>query len=495
VVEIVSFWRRGLGRSAIMVVQAVLTRGMGILSSGLLARLLTATEWGAVQAVIQIAGSMTQVLKLSIDAGLQIRLSETARKPGEPTQGELLGAGLLFIGLISALAILLGVFLSETTAQLFGDAALAPYMGWAGWLAAGQLIAQLAAVLMAFGAFRTVALVQVGVSSVYLALLAGAYVLHVRGLWLGLSTQLFLQLGVALGLLVLTVRAWRARAIKPTLQRFWPAQRALIRIGLPVHAAAAVPTVLGLFLSANLARTTGLAALAEVRVVHTMFQLVAFLPASLAVTFLTEFAGARGDNAQVSHRDFLRYIRLIVASAIVAATTAAWTATWVVPLVFGAQYTSAVRLVGLGVANALVIATKQAMLTGLMSERKTGYPLADALVSSLVYAVLAALLIPTLGVAGMLLGEVLGQLTALLLLAAMLSSRFAQPDSARPALTALVTLMLTLTALGAAFVYSDRPWLYTPLLIGLSVSVPWLLFTRDERAFLIGALRRRWQRA
>lgn len=479
-----------------MVVQAVFTRGIGILSSGILARLLTPTDWGSLQAVIQAAGTMTQTLKLSVDTGLQIRLSETQRKPGEVTPGELLGAALLVLGLLSGLAVLLGVFLSGFAARLFGEPALEPFMGWAGWLAAGQLIAQIAGALFAFGAFRAGAFTQIGVNTVYLVLLLAAYAVHVRGLWLGLSTQLFLQLGIGLTYLALTMRAWRALSIKPTLKRFWSSERELLRIGLPMHAAAAVPSIVSLFVSANLARTSGLPALAELRVVGTMNQLVGFLPQTMAVTFITEFAGARGDESQVSRHDFLRYIRIIVASAIVGATTAVWTSNWIVPLAFGDRYASAVRLVSIGVATALVNATKQAMIVGLMSERKTGYALADSFVSSVMYAPLAMLLTPGLGVAGLLLAELMSQLTSLVMLGWILSTRFMQADSARPAFKALSALLVTIAALLVTYLVYDRPnsWMaYVPALICLSASVPWVLFNKGERTALVQILSARFR--
>lgn len=480
-----------------MVVQAVFTRGIGILSSGVLARLLTPTDWGSVQAVSQISNTMAQTLKLSVDTGLQIRLSETERPPEEPTRGELLGAALLVLSLLSGLAVLLGVFLSTFTANLFGEPALAPFMGWAGWLAAGQLIAQVGAALFAFGAFRAVALTQIGLNAAYLALLLVAYALRVRGVWLGLSTQLFLQLGVGLAYLLLTMRAWRAHAITPTLKRFWRSERELLRVGLPMHAAGAVPSLVGLFISAYLARTSGLPALAELRVVGTMNQLVGFLPQSMALTFLTEFAGARGSGTQVSHHDFLRYIRIIVASAILGATFAACTAAWLVPLAFGDRYLRAVPLVSIGVSTALVNSTKQAMLVGLMSERKTGYALIDSVLSSLVYAPLALLLTPALGVAGMLLGELISQLTSLLFLGWVLSSRFTHADNAGSAWKALAALLVTISTLLLTYFYYGHAYsalFFMPALLGLSVSVPWVLFTHGERSALAQTVRSRLQK-
>lgn len=480
-----------------MMGQAVVTRGLGLISTALLARLLTPIEWGSVQAVVQTAGTMAQTLKLSIDAGLQIRLSETARAPGDPTDEEFLGSGLLLLIVISLIGLCMGLVLGEPTAKLFGDPALAPFMSWAGWLAAGQLISQIGVVLLAFGAVRTLAVAHIGLNSAYLALIVIAYFLDVRGLLLGLTTQLFLHVGLGLTLLMLAVRAWRARNIRPKLTRSWTTQGDLLRIGLPVHSAAAVPALVSLFVSANLARTSGISGLAELRVVATLNQIVTLLPGSMAVAFLTEFAGARGSAQQVLPRDLLRYIRLILANAIIVATTIAWTATWLVPLAFGSTYASVVKLTSLGVATTVIMVVKQAILTGLMSERKTGYALADALISSIVYALLAAWLQPRFGIAGMLIGELLGHLTALILLAGLLSGRFVHAETAMSALKASAVLVLTLIALVFSFSSHDSawgPWLYTPVLIALSASVPWALFTRDERTTIFQLISARWQR-
>ena len=480
-----------------MLAQAVVTRGLGLISTALLARLLTPTDWGSVQAVVQTANTMAQTLKLSIDAGLQIRLSETAREPDAPTDEEFLGSGLVLLLVVSLVALLLGLVLGEPTAQLFGEASLAPYMGWAGWLAAGQLVSQIGVVLLAFGAVRTLAVAYVGMNCLYVALIVIAYASHVRGLLLGLTTQLFLQVGLGLTLLALAVRAWRARSKAPRLSRMWNTQFDLLRIGLPVHSAAAVPALVGLFVSANLARTSGIAGLAELRVVATMNQIVALLPGSMAVAFLTEFASARGSAKEVAHRDLLRYIRMILATAIVVAATLAWTAGWIVPLAFGPSYASVVKLTSLGVATMLIIAAKQAILTGLMSERKTGYALADSLISSITYALLAVWLQPPYGIAGMLISELIGHLIALLFLAGFLSRRFAHADTALPALKAAGMLALTLIALGGRFVLHERAWgplLYTPVLIALSAVVPWALLTRDERETIAHMLIARWRR-
>ena len=482
-----SFWRRSIGRGFIMLAQAVVTRGLGLISAALLARVLTPADWGSVQAVVQTAGTMAQTLKLSVDAGLQIRLSETAREPTDPTDEEFLGGGLVLLGVVSLTGLLLGLMLGGPTAKLFGEPALAPYMGWAGWLAAGQLVSQVGVVLLAYGAVRTLAFAYVGINSAYLALIVIAYAVNVRGLMLGLTTQLFLQLGLALTLLALALRAWRARAKTPKLSRFWRTQGELLRIGLPVHLAGAVPALVGLLVSANLARTSGIAGLAELRVVTTMNQLVTLLPGSMAVAFLTEFASARGNAKQVLPSDLLRYIRLILANAILVAATAAWAARFIVPLAFGATYAPVVKLTSLGVASALVLVTKQAILTGLMSERRTGYALTDSLVSSVVYALLALWLQPRFGLAGMLISELLGHLTALILLAWLLSGRFTQTPSARPALKTALVLAFTLLALACTFSVYDLPWgplSSSLLLISLCAGLPWALFTSDERSTL-----------
>lgn len=496
-VEHVSLWRRSLGRALIMLTQAVFTRGIGIISSGVLARLLSPSDWGALQAINQTAGTMAQTLKLSIDTGLQIRLSETAHLADDPSEGELLGSALLVLLLLSAASIGIGSFLSEPAARLFGDSALAPFMGWTGWLSAGQLLSQVSAALLAIGAFRTVALTQVGVSCVYLLVLVLAYLGHVRGLWLGLSSQLVLQLAPGVLFVGLTARAFRARGVRPALSRFWLALRALLRLGLPMHAAAAVPALLSLVVTSNLARSTGLPALADLRVVSTMAQLVAFLPSAMAVTFVTELTGARGSDAQVKTTDFLRYIRVVVASAAIAALTAAWSASWLVPLVFGPTYAGSVKLVSLGVATATINATKQALLVGLLSERKAGYALMDSLLSSALYSAIAFVITPMFGVTGILVSDLLGQSLPLLVFGVLLSGRFRTPDTTRRVLLTLLALGLTLSALILTFALHDQPrgtWLTTPLLIGASLSVPWLLFSGTERAQISQMLRARLQR-
>ncbi|HTU63297.1 MAG TPA: hypothetical protein VMF89_32775, partial [Polyangiales bacterium] len=112
-------------------------------------------------------------------------------------------------------------------------------------------------------------------------------------------------------------------------------------------------------------------------------------------------------------------------------------------------------------------------------------------------ALLAVWLQPRYGIAGMLISELLGHLSALVFLAGFLSKRFVHADTAVPALKAAGMLSITLIALGGSFVAHERAWgplLYTPILVALSSSVPWALLTRDERTTLAHMLIARWKR-
>lgn len=488
-----SFWRLSLARAVILVLQAAATRGLGVASSALLARLLTPSDWGSLQAVNSVAMTMTQTLKLSLDGGLQIRLSETEAHSGGPSHGELLGAGLLGIGLVALVAIVAGAGFGDLTARLFGDPALVPFMAVGGLLAAGQLVAQVGVVLLSFGAFKTYAAINTWVALGYVALLAIAYVIGVGGLPLGVGALGAMHVGTGGLMLVFALRSWRARGIRVRLTRMREATAELLRLGLPLYLGASVPSLVTLFVTADLARASGISALATLRVVGSLNQLVAFVPAAFAQTFVTQFAGMRGGASQIPSRDFLRYLRLIVAGGVLSAVATAIVAPWIVPLIFGPDYVPAARLVSIGVMSALLLTTKQAVLVGLIAERRTSFSLLDSLLVSVGYAGLSALLIAPLGVTGLLLADCGSQLLSLAIMGIVVGRRFVQPGIGGEAAKTLLSMLLALALLAASYLLFDSPlrllWAASWLALAAGM-VPALLLRRDERAALVGIARR-----
>ncbi|MEY4575763.1 MAG: Polysaccharide biosynthesis protein [Pseudomonadota bacterium] len=483
-----SFWRRSLARAVVMVLQSAASRVLGILSSGLLARMLTPLDWGALQAVTNVAGTLTQTLKLSVDGGLQIRISETKRAATEPSDGEFLAAGLVLLTIAVAAALLVGNVFGRSAASLFGDPSLAPWMGLGGAMAAGQLIGQIGVTLLSFGAFRTYGAINTWLAVAYVVVLGVGYVSGARQLGFAVAALLCMQVGNGVLMLVCSVRAWRARGIRLRFERVGRTSWDLLKLGVPVYLAAAVPAVVWFLVSARVARVTGLEALATVRIVATLNQIVSFVPAALAQTFLTQFAGARGAGNRVPTHDFVRYVRIIVAGSLLSSLGTMLIAPWLVPILFGPQYASAAKLVALGLMTATVLATKQAVLVGLMSERRTSYALLDALVASVAGALFALWWMPRLGIAGMMLAEFAAHALSMLVLATLLTTRLSSAagvgHARAQAGVAALGLTLGLVSLATTYQVFDTParlpWLLAQALLAL-VGVPWCLFTRDER--------------
>jgi O-antigen/teichoic acid export membrane protein len=168
-----------------------------------------------------------------------------------------------------------------------------------------------------------------------------------------------------------------------------------------------------------------------------------------------------------------------------------------VPFVFGANYHDASRLVALGVMTTLVVATKQAALVGLMSERRTSFSLIDSLVVSALYAVLSHLLTGALGITGLMLAELGSQLVSLTVVGFVIAPRFKQAGVASEAYKAAFCLLGGLVALLCLFFSFDSQLRW---LIGFAVSVGaaamvWVLLTTEqERSALLPLLRSLQQR-
>jgi len=489
----VSFWRRSLGPAVIMVVQSAASRVLGVLSNGILARLLTPVDWGALQAVVNLSATLVHTFKLSVDAGLQIRLSETQREPGAPSDGELLGAGLGLLAATALATLVVAHGFGDGAARLFGDRSLAPWMGLGGWLAVGQLVGQIGVVLLAYGAFRTFAAVNTWVSVGYVAVLGCGYFAGVRGLGFAAPALVAMQLSTSGLMLWCAARTWRRAGVRVSWRRLGSASRELLALVMPVYLASAVPAIVWLFVTAEVARTTGLEALGSLRIVASLNQIVVFVPGALAQTFVTQFAGVRGAADQVPTQDFVRYLRLIIAGSTWSALGTAALSPWLVPLIFGGQHAAASRLVSLGVMTATVQAIKQAVLVGLLSERRTSYALLDSFIASATCAGLAALWTPTFGVTGLVVAEFSGHLLALVVLCGRLAPRVVGSALGRQAAGAAVGLACGLLGLVFAYRAFDLPWRgawLATLCAGALPGLAFLLFTPSERAFVLDAVRR-----
>jgi O-antigen/teichoic acid export membrane protein len=488
-----SFWRQSLRNSLVMVSQAAGSRVIGLLSNAVLARMLLPAQLGSLQAVTTVATVLTQTLKLSVDGALQVRLSESHVPEGGPGHRDFLGTSIALLTLLSCSALVIGFWFSSDAARWFGDASLTPFMGFAGLAATAQLVSQFGVVLIGFGEFRTYAAIQLYGSLGYAGLLVLAYVAGARGLTPALAIFLVSQVATSWFMTRSAVSAWRARGLSARFTRMFVAGRELLLLGLPLHLSSAIPSAVWLVITAGLARTWGVTSLADLRVVGMVNQIVGFVPHAIAQTFITQFAAARGASDRVPAHHFMRYVRVIIATAMITALGVTLFAPLLIALVFGPAYASTSKLVAVGLMTAAVLTLKQAILVGLVSERRSEYALSDTLVSSAVCAGVARVLIPTYGTAGFLASELVAHLAATLTIGLAMAWRMREAKVGRQALAAITALLYGLLAMLAGYLTHDTPS-HVPLLIA-SIAVGLLgfafgLFDAGERSAALLELRR-----
>jgi O-antigen/teichoic acid export membrane protein len=480
-----SFWRKSIFNAAIMVGQAAATRGLGILSNGLLARLLSPPEWGSLQAVANVGTTLSQVLKLSIDTGLQVRMSETGEpQVGKPNSGDFVGVASVVLFGLSVLAVLCSFEFSRPLARLFGEPSLARYIGLAGIAAAAQLATQIGAVLVALGHFKLYARINTFAALGYLSLLAVAYIAHSRGLTTSFVIFLAAQVAAGVTMVFCSRRAWRRQGIRARFGNLFPAFIDLAKIGLPVHLSAAAPSTVWLLFTGQLAEQAGIAALADLRIVATMSQFVGFIPSAIAQTFITQLAAARGADDQVPADHFLRYARLIIGGSTFTALAISVITPILVPIVFGSRYEATCQLVGVGLLTATVLAVKQCILVSLISERRSTYAVLDMVVATGTFALLASNLIPRFGAVGFIAAECSAHLLGTLALAVAMSLRVKGTERAREGAVALVMLVVGLVAIALSAITMNQAWhwlagsllLFTSSALNLA-----FLFTAAER--------------
>lgn len=493
-----SFWRKSLFYSALMILQAGSARICGVFANGLLARMLTPTEWGSVQAINTMTGTMAQTLKLGVDWALQVRIAETPDgREAELPRAQMLGSGVLLVSAVSAVALVGGTVFSEQAARLFGDASLGTWMGVAGVLAALQLGNQLSSVSIALGRFRAYAAINTYAAIGNVVSIAALYALGMRGLWVAITATIIISSLTTFGGIWLAVKSWREHGLSLRFERIGKASLELLRLGLPLHLAGAVPAALWLFLNVKLARVSGVESLAALRVVMMVNQLVAFAPGALAQTFVTQLASARGSGDRVPSGHYLRYLRVIVASSLITALGAAVIKPYLVRIAFGSQYVWTTSLLDLGLISIILGTVKQALLVGLISERRTGYALVDSLVSTITSAAIGNVLIPQLQAAGLLLGELLGNLASFTILFGLLSVRVRGEGKLLELVGTAGSLFAGLLMLAASYALRDSGSHVLPLAAGLALlllCLPFVLFTRDERSKSVVELQRLYVR-
>jgi O-antigen/teichoic acid export membrane protein len=483
-----AFWRKSLFFVAVMVLQSAATRALGVLSNGVLARLLSPTDWGSLQAVASVSATLVQVLKLGIDTGLQVRMSETdEQRPEAASQRDFIAVSLVVLLGLGGLALIASFAFSGMMARLFGEPSLAPFLGFAGIAAAAQLAMQIGAVLISLGHFKQYARISAYAALGYLLALSAAYALGLRGLRVALP--LFLAAQVVSGVLMVTqsARAWRERGIVPRFTRLWPALLDLARIGVPMHLAAAAPAAVWLTFTGRLAEHSGIAALADLRVVASVGQLVSFIPGAMAQTFITQLASVRGTSDRVPIEHFVRYARITIAGSTITALGVSLVLPILVPVIFGATYARTCPLVATGLLTVVVLTLKQCILVSFVSERRSLYALLDTGVAMTVFALSAGPLIDRFGTTGFVLAEFSAHFAALLAVGAAIVPRLRKPAPGGSVVIASLLFVMGLVelAVSAATMSRREHW---AIMLGLLAATSGLLLafvvTPDERQFL-----------
>ena len=212
---------------------------------------------------------------------------------------------------------------------------------------------------------------------------------------------------------------------------------------------------------------------------------IGIVPGALAQTFVTQFAKLRGSGKRVPSAHYLRYLRVITASSLLIAFATATVKPYLVRVVFGNQYAFSTSLVDLGLIAIILGTVKQALLVGLIAERRTGYASLDSIVNSGAGAIVGNFLIPQLQAAGVLIGEVVGHLASFSILFVLLCVRVRGEGRWLEVMAVGGSLVVGVTMLLVSYFTRDTGAHFLPLAAGFTLfalSLPVLLFTQEERS-------------
>lgn len=421
--------RRLLQNAAAMLVLAVLQRGMGLVATFLLARILDVQGLGAYTFTQATSQTFFGLVRLGADAGLHVSVANFQLPDDKEQAGKLLGEALvLFVSITAVAAGALILLAHPIAATLFAAPQLSPFVTASAVLLAAQVVSQYCYTVFAgLHSFVVYARVTWATSllTLVLAVLGAVLFGAVGAIWGGAVGGTLAA--VTLFIWLLRELARRGVALRPRL----PSQCtvALLALGFPFYVSGMLLIPADFLCVGYLGRVEGVGALGELRVVQSLMSAATVLPAALSGPLISHLASRLSGNGGADA--VLVQLRAIWVLSLAIAVGLATLWPVLVGMIFGADFavaTSAGVLALLGFTPMML----GSVLTGaFLASRRSSMLLVIGMIQVLSIAIAARPLIAGFGLGGYLAVQAvyssIGAIASLILLGRQFREPFVRP--------------------------------------------------------------------
>lgn len=390
-------------------------RLLGMLTTVVLARVLSVAGFGAYSVIINTASSAYGMVRLGVDASIHVHTAESDQgENSRQDKGDMLGAGLLLLagsGVLGAAAcLLLSDWLANT---VYGQPELTRWMAFAAGLVLLQCVSQFCyATLVGLHQFVTYSWVMV-LSAVLstLAVSIGAYSLGISGALAGMlgvqAVTVFLLARSARGALHANVILLRLGAVKQWVYRH-------LRFGFPFYAAGLLSVPVALYLQGMLSRHAGLEALGELRVITAILAMISFIPTAASSAMVSLLTRSSTSDYSSFIKQSLLHIKYIWLFAVFSGLGVFLVLPLIVKLLFGEAYMGAVAPASYAILTTIIACVLGFAGNIIFARRRVGLILAQTSFQVTVFAGVASILIPKMGLSGYFAAELSGYVAAIL---------------------------------------------------------------------------------
>lgn len=389
--------RGWVGGAAAMFALIFFQRGLGLITTTVLARLFNAGGLGAYAFTQSVAQSLGGWARLGLDAGTHVVLAGTAdtdRVRTEAVVGQALTLTMM-VALVAGAGIAMSASVIAT--RMFGAPSLVIFVYPAALLFVAQIGSQgLYAIFAGLGAFpqyaRTVMLGSLG-SLVFSLIGAGA--LGPLGAAWGFA---FAQITLFALLTARMIRVLGTREVRLRLMLPGPAVKEVFKIGLPFYAGTLLTLPADFSALALLGRVGGVEALGELRVSQAMMTAASALPAALAAPLITHLS-ARHAVGEVTQATVLQTkavwsLALLIALGLMIVWPLA------IELIFGADFPLARSVGELAIASFVPMMILTVLQGALFARGQAAFMFGLGVVHASAIVLGTQLLIPRYGLVG-----------------------------------------------------------------------------------------------
>ncbi len=386
-----------------------------MLTTVVLARVLGVASFGAYSAIINTANSAYGMVRLGVDASIHVHTAEADQgENSRQDKGDMLGAGLLLLLVSGAVGAAVCLLLSDWLAKtVYGQPELSHWMAFAAGLVLLQCVSQFCyASLVGLHQFVTYSWVMFFSAVIStLAVSIGAYFLGTSGALAGMlvaqAVTVFLLARLARGALHAQDILLHFGAVKKWAYRH-------LRFGFPFYAAGLLSVPVVLYLQGMLSRHSGLEALGELRVITAILSLISFIPAAASSAMVSLLTRSSTSNYLSFIQQSLLHIKYIWIFAVFSGLGVFLVLPLIVKLLFGGAYMGVMAPMSYAIMSTIFSCVLGFVGNIIFARRRVGLLLAQTICQFAVFAGVASMLIPKMGLRGYLAAELSGFLAAIL---------------------------------------------------------------------------------